>query len=188
MSSKKSVLGSFVGLVVLFLGVPAHGRNAQLIGTPVSLQLAPGDAVGSVNVVVKKGWLNSDVFSLDLTVIETTVGGANIDHGRVVVAVSATQLFGGDGDDAEVVVHWPDNPPVLFQSFLTVCVQVLLNGGPFGGLQCDVFGPFSHFTLVHARFRPGVRLVVSAAPLHTVTCIVNTETRRARVTPRIPPA
>ena len=68
---QKSVLGSLVGLAVLFLGVSAYGLSARLTGIPLSMQAAPGNAVGSVNVLVKKGWLNSDVFSLHVAVIET---------------------------------------------------------------------------------------------------------------------
>ena len=122
---------------------PAQARGALTSGVPVNIALRAGSLVDSVTVVVLQGWLNSDGFALDVTVTELTDAGDPVDHGNVVVNVSATTLLGETRGEAVVNVDWtPSSPSVLVGSSLRPCVQVLRHGQPFGGPQCSNFGPF----------------------------------------------
>ena len=118
----------------------SHATSASLMGLPTSIAFT-NDTVSSVSIFVKKGWLNSDKFELDIF-IEGLNGGLHY-HGQQRVQLSATTVFGTDKDVAEVYVDWnTDNEPRVAGEIYSVFVQVILPSGDFGELKQADFGPF----------------------------------------------
>ena len=120
---------------------PVQAERAQLMGVPQGMDFAPGGLVSDVLVTVKRGWVNSDQFSLYINITGLN-GGVSL-HGEDIIPLSETTVFGADKDIAEVVVPWTkDETPQQADEIYTTCVQVLFNDRPFGSEKCTDFGPF----------------------------------------------
>ena len=114
----------------------ASAVSALLTGTPESIEFYGGDQIQDVFIMIKRGWLNSDAFELDISITGTN------DHGQKTVALSSATLLDNERDLAVVSIPWDDPYVQLVGEIYEVCVQVLVSGEPLGELACDRFGPF----------------------------------------------
>lgn len=116
--------------------------SALTAGNPEAIELeATGRWIDTVIVEVKKGWVNSDSFALDIAI--TGLNGepdTPVSHGEDVVPLSATTVFGTEKDQADVAVAWSeDDFNRRAGETYTVCVQVLVPSGPLGPEICQDF-------------------------------------------------
>jgi len=114
----------------------ASAVSALLTGTPESIEFYGGDQIQDVFIMIKRGWLNSDAFELDISITGTN------DHGQKTVALSSATLLDDERDLAVISIGWEDPNIRLVGETYEVCVQVLVSGEPLGELACRSFGPF----------------------------------------------
>ena len=114
----------------------ASALSALLTGTPESIAFYGGDTIQDVFIMIKRGWLNSEVFELDISIT-----GDN-PHGQKTVALSSATLLDDERDLAVISIAWDDPNQQIVSEIYEVCVQVLVSGEPLGELACRDFGPF----------------------------------------------
>jgi hypothetical protein len=124
------------------LSTSAFALGAQLIGHPELIEFDPIDhVVNKVVVRVNDGWLNSDTFSLAITI--TGVNDGFHLHGYQQVPLSHTEVLGREKSLAFVGVYWnADTLSTHSPETYTVCVQILANDMEVGDEMCNDFGPF----------------------------------------------
>lgn len=97
--------------------------------------------VSDVWVVVAAEWLESDVVSLAISI--TGINGGFREHGSQETLVSSTTLLAMDQGDALVSVAWTTDPNLTHSpEAYTACVQAMVDGQPFGVVNCNGVGTF----------------------------------------------
>ena len=105
----------------------ANAVDAHLMGQPLYLFRTNG-FVTTVVVWVKKGWVNSETFELDIKITSIN-GGGPINNGHIRVPVSTGTLFGPFRDTAELHIAWDDQEPDQHSAqTYTVETKVLVGG------------------------------------------------------------
>jgi len=126
---------------VMLIPKEAKAVGGLLFGLPVSIGFDEGHFVNQVDVQVNNGWLNSDKFSLAITI--DGINDGPHEHGYQEVPLSATEVLGDERSTANVRVDWnTDTSPTHTSETYHVCVQILVNGNPVGEPMCDFFGPY----------------------------------------------
>ena len=93
--------------------------------------LAEPTWVTGVEVMVAKGWLNSDAFSLAIHV--TSSNGGDKDHGTYGFPLSEGAVLGTEKAQANVKFDWPVDVESSSENIrYSVVVQVLANDQPIG--------------------------------------------------------
>jgi hypothetical protein len=99
------------------------------------------DLVSELWVVVAPEWLESDVVSLAIGI--TGINAGFHEHGSQELLVSATDLLVKDPGEALVSVAWTTDPNITHSpETYTACVQAMVDGQPFGAVNCSSFGPY----------------------------------------------
>ena len=97
--------------------------------------------VSKLWVVVAAEWLESDVVSLAIEI--TGINAGFHEHGTQELLVSSTTLVAIDQGEALVLVDWTADPNLTHSpETYTACVQAMVDGQPFGVINCSAFGPF----------------------------------------------
>ena len=130
----KRLTGLFSALILgcsltttMFLPSTANAVNAKLMGQPLDLIRTNG-FVTTVAVWVKKSWVYSETFELDIKITSEN-GGGPFDNGHIVVPVSMGTIVDTFRDTAEIHIAWDDDEDVqhVNQTY-TVVIKVLAGG------------------------------------------------------------
>ena len=151
MKTNNGLYGTFlrgfiaVVLITALMGTgSANALGGRLFGQPLGIDFGGDDLVSTITVQVSKGWLNSDNFSLTISIYG--INGGYREHGYQEVPLSDTQMIqilGYDQGAAFIQIDW--NTDILTPSSpedYTACVQVLVNGNEIGGELCSWVGSF----------------------------------------------
>ena len=123
------------------LSTSAFALGGQLFGNPEQIDFNDNHVVNQVIVRVSQGWLNSDTFSLGITI--TGLNNGFHGHGYQDVPISATEVLGIEKGVAYVSVDWyTDTLSTHSPEAYTVCVQIFANNMEVGDEMCGGFGPF----------------------------------------------
>ena len=127
-------------------GIPeARALGGQLFGQPRDIHFnnaAANHPVTDVEVLVAKGWLNSDAFSLEIEI--NSANGVPRYHGTKAFPLNGAKVLATHKGYAVVALKWDvdDDPDWWFSEEYTVCVQVLAMDTPVGDRMCNVFDPY----------------------------------------------
>ena len=119
----------------------ASALGGQLFGLALGIDFGDDHLVSGIEVQVAKGWLNSDNFSLAISIDGLNHGDHS--HGYQEVPLSATEILGTERDLAYVLIDWDTDTliPSTPEDY-TACVQILVNGNAIGGELCSWVGEF----------------------------------------------
>ena len=112
---------------VMLIPRKANAVGGLLFGQAQWIEFGADDKVNYVVVKVNNGWLNSDNFTLGITI--TGLNGGPAFHGYQEVHLSASELLGVDGATALIGVEWTtDLISTSAPENYTVCTKVMDNG------------------------------------------------------------
>ena len=130
------ILGVAVGTTML-MPRNAEAVGGLLFGQAELIEFSNDQVVNRVVVRINKGWLNSDNFTLGITI--TGLNDGPHEHGYQEVHLRTTEVLDTENNTAYVGIDWnTDIAPTHSSETYTVCVKIMNNGAE----TCNDFGPY----------------------------------------------